>query len=88
MQNKIVVALIVAVAIYITFFYREADGVDDIKADMIIHNTTLYTANDDQKTAQAVAVKGDKIIFVGSNEDVQTFIGDNTNVLDMAGNTV
>ncbi len=89
MKNKILIAVITAFAIYIIFFYREADGVDPIKsADMVIHNTNIYTANDSEPKAEAVAVAKDKIIFVGSNNDVQKYIGENTNVIDMAGNTV
>ncbi|MBT5187121.1 MAG: amidohydrolase [Kordiimonadaceae bacterium] len=70
------------------FFFRDADGVDAVKADMVINNTVIYTANDEQRTAEAVAVLDDKIIFVGSNAEVADFIGDNTQVIDMAGNTV
>ncbi len=89
MRNKIIIAAIAAIIIYIIFFYRQADGVDpENAADMVINNATIYTANDDQWTAEAVAIKGDEIIFVGSNADVAAFTGENTEVLDMAGNTV
>ena len=88
MKHKIIFAIVAVFAIYIIFFYREADGVNQVKADMVIHNTTIYTANDEQWTAEAAAIKDDEIIFVGSNDDVQKFIGENTDVKDMQGNTV
>ena len=88
MKHKILFAAVAVIAIYIIFFYREADGIDQVKADMVIHNTTIYTANDDQWTAEAAAIKDDKIIFVGSNTDVAAFVGENTDVKDMQGNTV
>ena len=88
MINKIIIVLSVVVAIYIAFIYREADVVNPIKANMVIHNTTIYTANDIQTTAEAVAVRDDKIIFVGSNNAVQSYIGEDTIVIDMTGNTV
>lgn len=88
MKHKILIAAIAAVVIYIAFFYRQADGVDNEVADLVINNTKIYTSNEDQWTAEAVAVKDDKIIFVGSNSDVSDFIGDSTKVLDMDGNTV
>ena len=79
-------------ALYLAFpyneAYKEANIIESIKANMVIHNTTIYTANDFQRTAEAVAIKDDKIIFVGSNDDVLTYIGEVTTVLDMAGNTV
>jgi len=57
-------------------------------ADLVLHNTTIYTANDDQWTAEAVASRQDKIIFVGSNADVQKYICGSANVIDLSGNTV
>ncbi|MDG1858279.1 MAG: hypothetical protein P8I94_04200, partial [Emcibacteraceae bacterium] len=86
MRHKIIFAIAAAFVLYFAFFNRDADGVDQITADMVINNTTIYTANDAQWTAQAVAVKDDKIIFVGSNADVETYIGEGTAVHDMAGN--
>lgn len=88
MKHKILIAAVLAAVIYVIFFYREADGVDRVTADMVLSNTTIYTANDAQWTAEAVAVKDDKIIFVGSNADVSAYVGDETTVHDMAGNTV
>ncbi|MEX0740408.1 MAG: amidohydrolase [Pseudohongiella sp.] len=57
-------------------------------ADMVLHNTTVYTANDAQWTAEAVASKAGRIVFVGSNADAQRYMCGSANVLDMAGNTV
>ena len=36
-------------------------------ADSIFTNGNVYTANDRQPQAQAVAVKGDRIVYVGTN---------------------
>ena len=88
MKNTISFAIVIAFGIYIIFFFRDADGVDTVAADMVIQNATIYTANEDQRTAEAVAVKDDKIIFVGSNVEVGLYIGEDTNVLDMSGNMV
>lgn len=89
MKHKLVFVLIIAAAIYVTFFYRKADGLnDDMTAHMVLQNGIIYTANDDQWTAQAAAIIDDKIVFVGSNDDVKVYIGDNTNVMDMTGNTI
>lgn len=58
------------------------------QADMVMHNTTIYTANDEQATAQAVAILGDKIVFVGDNKDAKQYMCGNANVMDMAGKYV
>ena len=45
----------------------------------------IYTANEASQVAEAVAVEGDKITFVGSMADVEKFIGDKTKVIDLQG---
>src|SRR5204863_8549628 len=57
-------------------------------ADLIFVNGNIYTANDKQAHADAVAVKADRIVFVGSNSDAQKFIGKSTRVVDLHGQTV
>src|SRR4029079_12084560 len=57
-------------------------------ADIVFRNGNVYTANDKAPRAQAIAVKGDRIVFVGSNEAAQKFVGTSTRVVDLKGNTV
>src|SRR5438874_6025833 len=57
-------------------------------AETIFINGNIYTVNDKQPFAQAIAVKGDRIIFVGSNADGEQFRGDKTRIFDLAGKTV
>lgn len=57
-------------------------------ADVVFKNGNVYTANDKQPRAEAIAVKGGKIIFVGSNADAKAYEGSGTRVVDLRGNTV
>ena len=57
-------------------------------ADLVLHNTKIYTADDNNWTAEAVAVLGDKIIFVGSNTDAAKYMCGSARVMDMSGKTV
>src|SRR4030095_946264 len=57
-------------------------------ADLILKNGAVYTANDQAPTAQAVAVKGDRIVFVGSNAEAQKYAGKDTRLVDLQGKTV
>ena len=45
----------------------------------------VYTVNPGQRTAQAVAVRDGKIVYVGSNKGVRAFIGKKTEVVDLKG---
>jgi hypothetical protein len=40
------------------------------QADWVLHNARIYTVNFDQPEAEALAIRGDRILMVGSNEDV------------------
>src|SRR6185369_6523121 len=57
-------------------------------ADIVFKNGNVYTANDKAAKAEAIAVKGDRIVFVGTNAAAQKFAGANTRVVDLKGNTV
>ena len=57
-------------------------------ADLVLKNANIYTVDEHKPHVQAVAVKGDKIVFVGSDSEVQLRVGPNTRVLDLKGATV
>ncbi len=57
-------------------------------ADMVIHHTTIYTANDNMWTAEAVATLGDKIIYVGDNAGAEKYMCGDANIMDMSGKFV
>src|SRR5215203_6216688 len=57
-------------------------------ADIVFKNGNIYTANDTTPRAEAIAVKADRIVFVGANAGVQKFVGQNTRVVDLKGFTV
>lgn len=57
-------------------------------ADTIYTNGKIYTVNDKQTWAEAVAIKDGKFIKVGTNADVLAAKGENTNVVDLAGKFV
>jgi predicted amidohydrolase YtcJ len=57
-------------------------------ADLVFKNGNIYTVNDARPKAEAVAIKGDRIIFVGSNGEAQKYVGRNTRVIDLAGRTM
>ncbi len=57
-------------------------------ADIIFSNANVYTGDERQPRAEAIAVKGDRIIFVGSTREAQRFIAETTRVIDLHGQTV
>jgi len=57
-------------------------------ADMIFWNGNIVTMEADMPRAEAIAVKDDRIIKVGSNEEVDMYKNANTKVIDLEGKTV
>ena len=56
--------------------------------DLIFLNGNIYTVNEKQPRAEAIAVKGDRISFVGSNEDAKKLVRDKTRIVDLRQRTV
>jgi predicted amidohydrolase YtcJ len=56
------------------------------EADLILINGNVYTVNESQPHAEAIAVKNARIVFVGSNEDAKKYHG--ARVVDLQGRTV
>ncbi|MDZ4715127.1 MAG: amidohydrolase [Cytophagales bacterium] len=59
-----------------------------ITADLIIRGGTIYTVNEAFPTVEAVAVKGDTIVFAGSLSDVSAYEGEDTEIVDLNGATM
>lgn len=57
-------------------------------ADLVLKNGNIYTVNERLPRAQAVAVNGDRIVFVGTDAQVQRYVGPKTRVVDLKGKTV
>jgi predicted amidohydrolase YtcJ len=58
-------------------------------ADLIIFGGTIYTVNPKQPVAEAVAVQGHRIVYVGTQaEALKTWKGDSTQLIDLKGQTL
>ncbi len=59
-----------------------------VPADLIITGGTIYTVNDKSPMVEAVAVKGDTILFAGSLADAEKYRGEKTESIDLKGATM
>ena len=62
-----------------------AQGNSAAVADFVFTGGKVYTVNETQPWAEAVAVKGNKIIFVGSNSDAKKHIRKKTKIIKLDG---
>lgn len=54
-------------------------------ADLVLTHGAIYTVDASRPWVEALAVSQGVIVFVGSNADVQGFIGEDTEVIDLQG---
>ena len=57
----------------------------DEAADTVYRSGRIYTVDDANPWAEAVAIRDGKFVVVGSNADVDSLIGDGTEVVDLEG---
>lgn len=54
-------------------------------ADLVLRNAYVYIVNAEHSVAEAVAIHDGKILAVGSNADIEPYIGQDTKVRDLDG---
>lgn len=59
-----------------------------MKADYVFRNGQVVTVNAQNEVAEAVAVKENRIVAVGSNGQIDEYIGSGTEVIDLKGNSL
>ena len=57
-------------------------------ADRVAYNGKIYTSNDEQPWATAVAISGTDIVYVGDDKGVAAFIGEDTILADLGERVV
>src|SRR4030042_5461774 len=57
-------------------------------ADLILYNARVITLEPEQPIAEFIAIKGNKILGTGTNDDLGYFKGTKTELVDCQGKTV
>lgn len=57
-------------------------------ADFVLRDATVYTVDSTRPRAEAVVVDDGRIVYVGSSDSAQAFVGSETEVLRLAGRMV
>ena len=65
---------------------EQVQDTDDL-ADLVLMNGDVVTVDEAQPRAQAIAIRGDRILAVGNNADISDLIGAQTEVVDLDGQT-
>jgi predicted amidohydrolase YtcJ len=69
-------------------FCATLPGASAQSADTIVHNAKIYTVNANQPWAEALAIRGDKIVAVGTEAEVEKLRKPSTKMIDAGGQLV
>jgi len=84
--SKSSISTFVAVAAVLVLGGAPAFAVEP--ADTVFTGGKVYTVSEAKPWAEAIAVKGSGIVYIGDDAGAKVFIGDDTEVLDLAGKMV
>ncbi len=54
-------------------------------ADLVLSNAYIYTVDEARSIAEAVAIRGNEVVYVGSADGVDQYVGESTEVRNMGG---
>jgi len=57
-------------------------------ADFVLNHGKIVTMDEKESIAEAVAIKFGRFLAIGTNQDIEPFIGETTKILDLKGRTV
>jgi predicted amidohydrolase YtcJ len=64
---------------------RSADLSEEAQADLVLTNGRVWLGGDSSSFAEAVAIRGNQIVRVGSAAEIKKMIGEGTRALDLGG---
>ena len=56
--------------------------------DIAFYNGTIVTVDENDEIAEAVGIKGNKIVFVGKDEELKKIIDEKTILIDLKGRSL
>jgi len=78
--------ILLCLVFILDFCQRENESFE--QASLILTNGNVITIENEMPKAEAVAIKEDKIIAVGSTKDIEEYCGKETKEIDLQGKTV
>ncbi len=81
--DRLLTVVPVLMALAVSFVHTAASP--ESAVDMVLRNGKIVTLDPGQPEAQALAIKGDKIVAVGTDAEMKSRIGASTRIVDLQG---
>jgi predicted amidohydrolase YtcJ len=82
--NLLSLSLLVALTLALSGCEKHAKPAADA-ADVVVRNARIYTGDSQRPWAQSLAIKGDRIAWVGDEKSAASYIGPTTRIVDAGG---
>jgi len=67
---------------------KSAVAAPEIEADLVLEGAAIYTVDRARTWAEAVAVRGDEIVYVGGDKGAARYVGPRTRVVNLRGKMI
>ena len=79
MKPYLIIVILSLIGLMLT---NSSDNNERIEPDLLIVNATIHTMDSSRPNAEAVAILGDRIVAVGTDQDIRKLAGARTRVID------
>ncbi|MEM7105979.1 MAG: amidohydrolase [Bacteroidota bacterium] len=87
MNPKLIPFRTISLFLFLSFLFICCNSTSEKEtASLIFENGILHTVDPNNPSATAIAVTGNKITAVGTNEEINAFKGEDTKIIDLEGN--
>jgi len=80
-----IVMQLLTVFLFLTAIFPSGCQQKKPKADLVLKNGNFFTVNKLRPKVEAIAIRGNRILATGKDEEIDRFIGENTRVIDLNG---
>src|SRR5262245_22606732 len=87
-MKSIRIGAIVAIVLSACLWIADVQAGENGKADVVLLNGKIYTADSTRSITRALAFSGNTILAVGNDADMERLIGPKTKVVDLDGKLV
>ncbi len=81
-MKKLILILIIGISVNFSIFAQKN------APDLILYNGKIFTSDPAQPSAKAIAIGGERILAVGSNEEIKILAGAKTRLIDLQNRLV
>ncbi|UCC41356.1 MAG: amidohydrolase [Candidatus Aminicenantes bacterium] len=87
-KTRLIISMILTLSVgFLNFCNKENDIISQEKATLMLTNCNIISVDENIPKADAIAIKDDKIIALGSSREIEKYKGEHTKLINLQGKT-